>query len=63
MRPFRQEQFKRWFMPVAARIEAENYAAMNGIQTEDCGDTGGDLNLVKDRVAASTLWGFKQSGC
>lgn len=33
------------YVPVPARIEAENYAAMSGIQAEDCGDTGGGLNL------------------
>ena len=33
------------YVPVPARIEAENYAAMSGIETEDCGDTGGGLNL------------------
>jgi beta-glucanase (GH16 family) len=30
---------------VPARIEAEGYAAMQGIQTEACGDEGGTLNL------------------
>lgn len=30
---------------VPARIEAEDYAAMSGIQTENCGDAGGGLNL------------------
>ena len=32
-------------VPVPARIEAESYAAMEGIQTENCGDAGGSLNL------------------
>ena len=33
------------YIELPARIEAENYAAMSGIQTEDCGDTGGTLNI------------------
>jgi len=33
------------YVDVPARIEAENYAAMSGIETENCGDTGGGLNL------------------
>jgi glucan 1,3-beta-glucosidase len=30
---------------VPARIEAENYSAMTGIETEDCGDVDGGLNI------------------
>lgn len=30
---------------IPARIQAEGYADMNGIQTEQCGDAGGGLNL------------------
>lgn len=33
------------YIAVPARIEAENYAAMSGIETENCGDPGGGLNL------------------
>ncbi|ACE82980.1 cellulase family glycosylhydrolase [Cellvibrio japonicus] len=33
------------YVPVPARIQAENYTAMSGIQTENCGDTGGGLNV------------------
>ena len=33
------------YVPVPARIEAENYADMSGIDTEICGDSGGGLNL------------------
>jgi O-glycosyl hydrolase/beta-glucanase (GH16 family) len=32
-------------IPVPARIEAENFAAMSGIETEECGDQGGGLNV------------------
>ena len=33
------------YVPVPARIEAELYADMSGIQTEDCGDSGGGLSV------------------
>ncbi|MEM8712108.1 MAG: carbohydrate-binding protein, partial [Planctomycetota bacterium] len=32
-------------VPIPARIEAESFAAMEGAQTEACGDDGGGLNL------------------
>ena len=33
------------YVLVPARIEAEHYASMTGIETENCGDPGGGLNL------------------
>lgn len=33
------------FIPVPARLEAENYVTMSGIQTENCGDEGGGTSL------------------
>jgi beta-glucanase (GH16 family) len=33
------------YVAVPARIEAEDFVSMNGIKAEDCGDTGGGLNL------------------
>jgi beta-glucosidase len=33
------------FLSIPGKIEAEDYFAMQGIQTEDCSDTGGGLNV------------------
>lgn len=33
------------YVPVPAKIEAENFTAMSGIQTENSGDTGGGSNI------------------
>jgi beta-glucosidase len=33
------------FLAVPGRIEAEDYSSMNGIQTEECSDVGGGLNV------------------
>ncbi len=33
------------YLPVPAKIEAEKFTAMNGVQTENTGDAGGGLNV------------------
>ncbi|WP_235425596.1 cellulase family glycosylhydrolase [Cellvibrio mixtus] len=33
------------YLPVPAKIEAEKFTAMSGVQTENTGDTGGGLNV------------------
>jgi glucan 1,3-beta-glucosidase len=44
---YRSDQVLTAQQPIAvpSRIEAESYAAVEGAQTEDCGDSGGGKNL------------------